>query len=1174
MPENMIERYLTDMGETRGTRSNVAETSFYPALERLLSDIGKTLSPKVRCVINLANRGAGLPDGGLFSADQFRRKSRDANTKENHFLTQNPSRGVIEAKPPSEDVRRVAGSEQVERYWKRYGMVLVTNFRAFALIGKAPAGQPRVLESFVLAESESEFWRLTAHPRRAAAKHGERMLEYLKRVLLHNAPLAAPQDVAGILASYARDAHLRIDQADLPALTSLRQALEDALGLRFEGEKGEHFFRSTLIQTLFYGVFSAWVLWARRRDAKPSEKTGFADALRETSAPYAVAGGFDWRSAHYLLRVPMLRALFVQVADPARLGALGLIEVLDWTAAALNRVDRVEFFRSFDEGHAVQYFYEPFLHAFDPELRKELGVWYTPEEIVRYQVERVDAVLRSELGLADGLADPNVVVLDPCCGTGAYLRAVLRRIAVTLHDKGGDALVANDLKKAAMERVFGFEILPAPFVIAHLQLGLELETLGAPLSDRCDPPERAGVYLTNALTGWEPPKEKPKQIAFPGFDDERDAAGRVKQEKPILVILGNPPYNAFAGVSPEEENGLVEPYKKGLISEWGIKKFNLDELYSRFLRLAERRVAEKGGRGVVCYISSFSYISDPSFVVLRKRFLDEFDSLWIDCLNGDSRETGKQTPDGGPDPSVFSTEWNKAGIQLGTTVGLFVKRGQTCDERDGITVADKNVRFRHFWGRSKREDLLASLDIQDFDAQYEISTPRKENRWSFRPSDVTSAYLGWPKVTDLCALSPYNGPIERRGNSLIVFPDERELLMRVAEYLDPTVSDDVIRDHVPKFMHSSGEFKAEKTRSQLKGRSFDAANIVSYPFKPYDIRLAYLAPDIAPLFSRPAPQLLNQRFPGNTFFITRDTADKNPEGPPFFFSPVICDYDCISGHARHFPLRLKAGAECRAGSKESGNHAFPVMEDESDKITANLSPSGRTYLESLGLPDPDTDQATAELIWYHALAIGYSPAYLAENADGIRQDWPRIPLPQTKDSLFASAALGRQVAALLDTEAPVSGVTAGKIQDELRNIAVFQRLDGKPAKPEAGDLDLTAGWGHAGKGGVTMPGKGKLIRRDDGACDIFLNDDAFWRNVPETVWDYTIGGYQVIKKWLSYREKPLLGRGLTSDEVRYVTEMARRLAALIALQASLDANYRDVIRTTDPFDFDSSRKTG
>jgi hypothetical protein len=202
--------------------------------------------------------------------------------------------------------------------------------------------------------------------------------------------------------------------------------------------------------------------------------------LRESATSYKIVGEFDWRVAPYLLRVPMLRALFVQFADPARLGALGLIEVLDWTSATLNRVDRTEFFKSFDEGHAVQYFYEPFLRAFDAELRKELGVWCTPEEIVRCQVERVDAVLRSEVGLADGLADPKVIGLDPCCGTGAYLRAVLRRIAATLHDKSGDALVANDQKKAAMERVFGFAILPAPFVIAHLQLGLELETLGAP----------------------------------------------------------------------------------------------------------------------------------------------------------------------------------------------------------------------------------------------------------------------------------------------------------------------------------------------------------------------------------------------------------------------------------------------------------------------------------------------------------------------------------------------------------------------------------------------------------------------------------------------------------------------------------------------------------------------
>ena len=716
--------------------------------------------------------------------------------------------------------------------------------------------------------------------------------------------------------------------------------------------------------------------------------------------------------------------------------------------------------------------------------------------------------------------------------------------------KGGDALVANDLKKAAMERVFGFELLPAPFVIAHLQIGLELETLGAPLSDRSDPPERAGVYLTNALTGWEPPKEKPKQIAFPGFAEERDAAGKVKQEKPILVILGNPPYNAFSGVSPDEENNLVEPYKKGLISEWGIKKFNLDDLYIRFFRLAEKRIAEHSGRGVVSFISNFSYLGDPSFVVARRRFLDEFDTIWLDCMNGDSRETGKQTPEGKPDPSAFSTEWNREGIRVGTAIGLFVKR-------DRAHKADASVRFRHFWGATKRSDLLASLDAKDFNTQYETSSPQKDNRWSFRRSDVTTAYLGWPKVTDLCASSPYNGPVERRGFALISM-DKAPLVDRITAYFDVNITDGEIKNIHPSLMMTGNRIVGPEARRKVQSEyEFDESRVVRYPFKPMDIRWCYLE-NMRPLFSEPSPQLLNQRFPGNAFFITRDTADKDPEGPPFLFSNVVCDYDCISGHARHFPVHLRIGSERRI----SDNHALPGMESSSEKITANLSSFARDYLTSLGLPNPDTDQKTAELIWHHALAIGYSPTYLSENADGVRQDWPRIPLPKAKGFLVASAALGRQLAALLDNEIQVPGVTTGKIQNELKDIAVFQRVDGKPANPAAADLDLTAGWGHGGKGGVTMPGKGKLVQRPDGACDVYLNDYACWRNIPAAAWDYTIGGYQVIKKWLSYREKPLLGRGLTPDEVRYVTEMARRITALIALQKSLDDSYRNVIKVT------------
>src|ERR1039458_10002090 len=156
------------------------------------------------------------------------------------------------------------------------------------------------------------------------------------------------------------------------------------------------------------------------------------------------------------LSPPMIKALFEQAATPTKLGPLGLVEVLDWTATALNRVERPVFFEKFLETHADQYFYEPFLEAFDPELRKELGVWYTPPEIVEYQVARVDAVLREELGILDGLADSRVFVLDLCCGTAAYLVQVIRRIVQTIKDeKCEEVLSLVEAKEAAQERVFG-----------------------------------------------------------------------------------------------------------------------------------------------------------------------------------------------------------------------------------------------------------------------------------------------------------------------------------------------------------------------------------------------------------------------------------------------------------------------------------------------------------------------------------------------------------------------------------------------------------------------------------------------------------------------------------------------------------------------------------------------
>lgn len=406
--------------------------------------------------------------------------------------------------------------------------------------------------------------------------------------------------------------------------------------------------------------------------------------------------------------------------------------------------------------------------------------------------------------------------------------------------------------------------------------------------------------------------------------------------------------------------------------------------------------------------------------------------------------------------------------------------------------------------------------------------------------------------------------------------------MVLKDYLDPSITDEAIRAVAPAFMKSAGEFMAEITRAKLKGKViFDLKRIKKYPFKPYDIRFAYLDAAIQPLFSRPSPELLKHaEISGNGFFITRDTADKHPEGPPFYFSSLVCDYDCISGHARHFPILLLPKAK---GKSAKGQGSFLGGHSASDP-TANLSTAARAYLAVLGVKDPDADAEAAGMIWFHALAVGYSPAYLAENADGIRRDWPRIPLPDSRKALAASAALGGKLAALLDTEAEVTGVTSGKLEPIFREIGVLTKVGGGNLDPDAGDLAVTAGWGHAGKEGVTMPGKGLIVQRaydkseldalrnaaearglslskaisvlGEDTRDVYLNDKAYWKNIPAHVWEYYIGGYQVIKKWLSYREQELLGRGLKSEEAREVTGMARRLGRIVLLQPVLDANYQ------------------
>ena len=1101
-----VEDYLSDLRKIRASGGGTPELSYHPPLINLLNAVGGALRPKVFCINELSNQGAGHPDIGLYSRRQVRRGQPQEG--------QLPECGVLEVKSADDDAWLTAEGDQVSTYWEKYRLVLVTNTRDFVLLGEDASGKPVKLETFRLADSAEAFEKRLERPRVFARESGPSLGEYLGRALAHRATLAEPQDLAKLLASYARDALARVEAAgDPPSLKAVREALEDALGVHFEGDRGAAFFRSTLVQTLFYGVFSAWVLWSRQ--TPPPE------------------GSFNWRESVWHLRAPVLRALFQQLSDPGRLQSLGLVEVLDWTAAALDRVDREAFLKRFSEGEAVPYFYEPFLAEFDPQLRKDLGVWYTPIEVVRYMVARVDRALKDDLDIADGLAADNVYILDPCCGTGAYLGEVLRRIDANLREGGAGALTGTRVKRAAMERVFGFEIMPAPFVVAHLQVGLTMQALDAPLSEEGD--ERAGVFLTNALTGWEPTTQKP--LPFPELEEERDRADRVKQDVPVLVILGNPPYNGFAGMAVDEERQLSEAYR----NTQHVRRpegQGLNDLYVRFFRMAERRIAEKTGQGVICFISNYSWLDGLSFTGMRERYLDAFDAIRIDSLNGDKYKTGKTTPDGDPDPSVFSTSEDPVGIQVGTAIATLVRKG----DHEPTT----SIEYRSLWGEAKREQLVETAEVDPSD-QYERVEPQLPLGLPFAPMTVSKAWATSPAVSELFPLS-FPG-VKTSRDPFLVDIDRARLVARLAQYFDQERTHEEIAHQYPTVMRATARFDARRTREALLRRGGPSADgFVRYAYRPFDRRWLYWDSDTKLLDEKRADYMPHV-FEGNHWLVLQRTA-RPSLSPPLAISDVG-DLNQMNSGIYCAPLLLR----------EEGLGVIPGVL----QTRPNLSEAAQQYLGTLGLDGED--------LFYHALLTLHDTSYHKANADALRAAGPRIPLPGwpsgdaegAADELAASAARGRELAALLDVDTPVEGVTTGALRPAMAAIGVPSTVDGRNMADD--DFGLTAGWGHFGSGDAVMPGQGSVDERPltdnerdslggavavlgETTLDVHLNERAYWSNVPAAVWNYRLGGYQVLKKWLSYREEQVLGRPLRDDEVQHFTDTARRIAAILQLTAS------------------------
>ena len=625
--------------------------------------------------------------------------------------------------------------------------------------------------------------------------------------------------------------------------------------------------------------------------------------------------------------------------------------------------------------------------------------------------------------------------------------------------------------------------------------------------------------------------------------EERDRAERVKQDTPVLVILGNPPYNGFAGMAVDEERELSEAYR----TTRKVKKpegQGLNDLYVRFFRMAERRIAEKTGRGVVCFISNYSWLDGLSFTGMRERYLEAFDIIRIDNLNGDKYKTGKTTPDGKPDPSIFSISGDPVGIQVGTAVATLVRKA------DHIPAA--SVGFRHLWGQAKRSELSESAE-EESAALYDTFEPVLPLGLPFAEVAVNRGWSAWPSLPDLFPVA-FSG-VKTARDGFLVDIDLGRLSERVAEYFDSSLSDDQIAGRYPIAMKPTGQFEPAATRAELLARGGpDIEGFIRYTYRPFDTRWLYWEKDTK-LLDAKRTEYHPHVFPQNKWLSSSHRIRKGESEAQTAFTTNIASYHLIERVSNWFPAWLRT---------EQPDGQQSLLDAGGEQPRPNLSAKAQAYLDRLGLGVED--------LFHHALAVLHDPAYREANAGALRMEWPRIPLsgwpdgdaPGANDELRASAARGRELAALLDPETPVPGVTSGTLRPELAAIAVPSTANGHNIAGD--DFALTAGWGHFGSGDAVMPGTGRSVARDytpperealgDAAgalgvttVDVHLNDKARWSNIPAAVWNYKLGGYQVLKKWLSYREHKVLGRNMHPDEVRHFTDTARRIAAILMLTA-------------------------
>lgn len=1027
MVKNYLEsiKRIYEKGDTR-------EESFYSILADFLSNIAKDLQGiDVDVRILPKKTEAGNPDIRIWKGN-------------NEII------GYVEVKYPDEDLNKIEKSEQLQRYRNAFPNLILTNLLEFRLYKSG-----NLIDKIeILPFTQLINLNVTSVTKSKEKEIKEFFEKFFSFALVET---FSTEEIAKALADKTKMLKWIVSsllEDGEPFLNGLYESFGKYLITGITKDD----FCDLYAQTLAYGLFTA--------------------RLRSKNE-------FNRREAFYLIpkTFGILRDIFkiISIED--------IPEQMEWIiddiANLLAHFDASDIFkkyRSEKKGEdPIIYFYENFLAEYDPEEREKRGVYYTPAPVVSYIVRSLNAILKEKFDKPDGLSDKNVTVLDPAGGTLSFLEEAITIAIDEFKEKYGDGSLKGFIKDHIINDFYAFELMMAPYVIGHMRISFLLEDYGYKLSEN----ERIKFYLTNTLE-----TNVISEASFPflsSISEESKNAEKVKEEIPIIVIMGNPPYSGISANNGEWIEKLLKEDIDGIQSYYKVDGQPLNEKnpkwlqddYVKFIRFAQWKI-NKNGEGVLGFITNHSYLDNPTFRGMRQSLMKTFDEIYVLDLHGNSLKKEK-APDGSKDENVFD-------IRQGVAIAFFIKKKG---------AKERGVYHSEIWGlREQKYEYLSNNDFAT--TQWKKLEPKPEF-YMFVPrnEELLNDYNTFPKITDIFPVNSVG--IVTARDEFVIDRDKKVLENRILSFKNSKLTDDELHEHF-KISKKKG-WSIRKAWSSLQ--SIPDTDIVQYIlpvlYRPFDIQWVFYHED---LVERSRKEVMHNMLQENLGLLIKRQNKRTPFSYAFVSDLIVesCVFESAFANNTICPLYLYPSSDKK--------DLFDEGASQTEKVP-NIKPGIFDILTKNFQKTPIPEE-----IFYYIYAVLYSNIYRTKYAEFLKIDFPRIPFTSNYDVFTKMALLGKR---LVDLHLL-------KSQELNPPIAKFQGV---------GNSEVV---------------KVNFVENEN---RVYINATQYFEGITKEIFEYQIGGYQVMSKWLKDRK----GRFLTLDETITYCKIATTLSKTIEIQKEIDTLY-------------------